>query len=335
MRFYRLLLPVLSAVLLLPSCNKELNVNADWTETMVVYGLLDQTADTNYIKITKAFLGPGNAIGFAHISDSSQYRVFLEVKLDEYKDDNTFLRSISLDTLTLHNKQAGDSIFYFPHQQVYFTTEKLNEENLYKLSIKNPATGKVVTSSTRLVHDFDIIRPQSQASFIPGSTFQVNWEQAKEGKRYQMMIRFYYIEFQKSNPSLSEIKYMDWIVFNNLKSPDNNSIQPFDLYFQADGFYSAVGSKILPNPNVTRNAWYCDFIFTVAGNDLNTYMEVTEPTLSLVQEKPPFTNIKDGDIDQVGLFSARFSKRQYDTLFVSPITKNFLKTDDRTKNLGF
>lgn len=334
MRFYRLLLPLLSAILLLSSCKKELNVNADWTETMVVYGLLDQTLDTNYIKITKAFLGPGNAIDFAKIADSSQYKNTLEVRLDEYSD-GAYLRSINLDTITIHNKQAGDSVFYFPEQQLYYTTEKLNQNHLYKLFIKNPVTGKVVTSETRLVHDFEIFRPQSQASFPPGFNFQVKWAQAKEGKRYQLLIRFHYIEFQKSNPSVSEVKHIDWILFNNIKSPDVATVQPFDLYFPADGFYAVVASRIAPNPNVTRNAWYCDFIFTVAAADLNTYMEVTEPTLSLVQEKPTFTNIKEGDKDQVGLFSARFSKHQTDTLFVSQITRDALKTNPLTKDLGF
>jgi hypothetical protein len=64
---------------------------------------------------------------------------------------------------------------------------------------------------------------------------------------------------------------------------------------------------------------------------MNTYMEVTEPSLSLVQERPPFTNIVNG----IGLFSSRFSKKQNDTLWVNQITKDELKVNPHTKNLGF
>ena len=67
---------VLIALLLIPvlySCNNKLNVNANWKDITVVYGLLSQNDDTAYMKISKAFLGPGNAMQYAKIPDSSTY----------------------------------------------------------------------------------------------------------------------------------------------------------------------------------------------------------------------------------------------------------------------
>lgn len=331
MRYRGFLFLILSFFLSFTSCNKDLNVNADWKEVTVVYGLLDQTTDTTFIKITKAYLGPGDALMFAKIPDSSNYKEPVEARLEEYNGE-IFIRNISLDTLTIHNKVQGDSIFYYPDQLMYFTTARLNENYIYKLYIKNQKTGKVVTSQTALVHDFNILRPASQASFPPGGEFQVQWSPAKEGKRYQLLIRFFYKDYYKSDPKTGVLKSADWIVFNDVKSPEYVSTQPFDLYFASDGFYSFVGSRIDSNSNVDhRTAEWCDFIFSVAAPDMNTYMEVTEPSLSLVQERPPFTNIVNG----IGLFSARYEKRQYDTLFVSPLTKTELKVNQHTKNLGF
>ncbi|MEI6433280.1 MAG: hypothetical protein WCP32_00445 [Bacteroidota bacterium] len=313
------------------SCNKDLNVNADWKDVTVVYGLLDQKADTTFIKITKAFLGPGDAMQFAKIPDSSNYPDKLEVRLDEYQD-TSLIRSIPLDTVTIHNKLAGDSIFYFPDQLMYFTTARLNENYIYKIFIKNKKTGKEITAQTGLVHEFDIDKPASQASFPPGNSFEVVWKQAKEGKRYQLLIRFFYNEYMVVAPKIGIKKSFDWIVFNDIKSPDNPSTLPFDLDFPSDAFYSAVGSKIDTSSLVDhRTALYCDFIFSVAAADMNTYMEVTEPTLSLVQEKPTFTNITNG----IGLFSSRFNKQQSDTLWVSQITKDELKVNYHTSDLGF
>ncbi|MCX6280135.1 MAG: hypothetical protein NT004_18895 [Bacteroidetes bacterium] len=314
------------------SCNKDLNVNADWKDVTVVYGLLDQKADTTFIKITKAFLGPGDAMQFAKIPDSSNYPDKLEVRLDEYQD-SSFIRSLPLDTVTIHNKLAGDSIFYFPDQLMYFTTASLNENYIYKIFIKNKKTGKEITSQTNLVHDFEILRPVTQASFpAPPESFEVKWQQAKEGKRYQLLIRFFYNEYMVVAPKIGIKKSIDWIVFNDIKSPDNPSTQPFDLYFPSDAFYSVVGSKIDTSSLVDhRTALYCDFIFSVAAADMNTYMEVTEPSLSLVQEKPTFTNITNG----IGLFSSRFNKQQLDTLWVSQITKDQLKVNYHTSDLGF
>jgi hypothetical protein len=315
------------------SCNKELNVNADWQDITVVYGLLDQTDDTTFIKITKAFLGPGDAMQFAKIPDSRYSRDSLETYLAEYTSDTTLIRKIDLSIITIHNKEKGDSIFFYPDQVMYYTTARLNQDYIYQLYIRNKRTGKVVTGWTALVHQFEILKPQSQANFPPDGFFQVKWTQAKEGKRYQLVIRFFYDEYLISDPKIKETKFADWVVRNDIKGPDFDSTkpQPFDLYFVSEGFYSFVGQKIRPDATVGRNARYCDFIFSVAAEAMSTYMEVNEPFSSLVQERPEFNNIKGG----IGLFSSRFSRKQYDTLFVSQITKDELKVHPKTKDLGF
>ena len=56
-KYYSLLILAL-ALFNLASCNKKLEVNADWKDVTVVYGLLDQTDSVHYVKVTKAFLWP-------------------------------------------------------------------------------------------------------------------------------------------------------------------------------------------------------------------------------------------------------------------------------------
>jgi len=321
--FLLLLLPLLN------SCDKSLKVNADWKDITVVYGLLDQSQDTTFIKITKAFLGEGNALQFAKIADSSMYPDSLEVRLDEYAD-TTFIQHHFCDTITIHNKKAGDSVFYYPDQLMYYSKLKLNEEHNYKLYIRNKNTGKVVTSQTGLLHDFEVIRPQVSVSYPPGKSFEVKWKPSQNGKRYQLVIRFYYLEALKTNIDSLYMRSFDWLVFNNIRPIDINSTQPFDLYFPADNFYTQVGLKIPVDPLVTRVAHHCEYIFSVAATELNTYMEVTEPSLSLVQERPAYTNIING----IGLFSARYMK-SVDSLDISQLTKEELKVNSKTKDLGF
>lgn len=329
MRCLKVLLQFVILVPVLFSCNKELNVNADWKDVTIVYGLLDQTEDTTYIKITKAFLGPGDAMQFAKIPDSSNYATKLEVRIDEY--DGTHLKnSYPCDTITIHNKKAGDSIFYYPNQLMYYTTAKLTQNYTYKLFITNPNTGKEVSAQTQLVQDFSIEKPVAIASFTPGYNFEVKWTAAKSGKRYQLIVRFWYQEAKKSDPAKLEMKYIDWLLFNNVLAADNQTA-PFDYFFPGDAFYSVVGAKIPVDPEVDhRVAHHCDFIFTVASTELNTYMEVTEPSLSLVQEKPTYTNIVNG----YGIFSSRYFK-SLDSLEISGPTKSELKVNSKTKDLGF
>ncbi|MDD4602226.1 MAG: hypothetical protein PHF97_00265 [Bacteroidales bacterium] len=335
MRLARLSLISLFFVPFLFSCNKTLNVNANWKDITVVYGILDQGEDTTFIKITKAFLGDGDALVFSKIPDSSNYPNKLEVRLDEY-EGTVFQKSYPCDTVTIHNKKAGDSIFYYPDQLMYFTTAKLNDAKNYKLYIRNKETGKEITSTTDLkgintplVKKFSIEKPMVSASFPIGKNFEVKWYPAENGKRYQLVIRFLYYEALKLHPQDLKLHYIDWLVFNNIKSTDGQTL-PFDLYYPGDAFYSIVGSQIPVNSDVTRSAYRAIFIFTVAGADLNTYMDVHEPSLSLVQEKPTFSNIVNG----IGLFSARY-KNSTDSLLISPVTQNELKVNSHTKDLGF
>ena len=49
------------------ACNTDVDLYSDYKDITVVYGLLDPGKDTNYVKINKAFLGPGNAFDIASL----------------------------------------------------------------------------------------------------------------------------------------------------------------------------------------------------------------------------------------------------------------------------
>ena len=52
---------------------KTFNINAEWQDITVVYGLLDQSRFHHYIRVNKAFLGNGNALTMAKNFDSTNY----------------------------------------------------------------------------------------------------------------------------------------------------------------------------------------------------------------------------------------------------------------------
>ena len=58
---------------MLSSCSEKVELVGNFEETAVVYGLLDQADTLHYIKITRAFIGPGNALEIAQIADSSYF----------------------------------------------------------------------------------------------------------------------------------------------------------------------------------------------------------------------------------------------------------------------
>jgi hypothetical protein len=344
MQHIKAVIVLILGALVLSSCDSKLDVNAEWKDITVVYGVLDQNDSVHYLKITKAFLGPGDALSFAKIADSSNYAEKLDVTMEEWdmkKDNNgkiydsQYMKTIRFDTSIITNKEEGDSIFYYPRQLVYKSEGivKLNSNYFYKLFIKEPGTGKLITSQTPLVRKIgEIITPKpspARASFIPGTKNHAEWTSAEGGKRYQLVARFYYIETKIADTSQRVTKYVDWIIFNNLKTDNTAGGIKMDFSYSSDVFYIVLGGHIPIDPSVTRVANKMEYIFTVAADDLNTYMEVTEPSYTIVQEKPPYTNISNG----IGIFTARhdntidypiiqtaFSQQTLDQLKVNPNT---------------
>ena len=64
-------LGIILVLLAFSSCENTVDINADWKETIVVYGLLDPNDSVQYIKVNKAFLNQNtSAYTVAQISDS-------------------------------------------------------------------------------------------------------------------------------------------------------------------------------------------------------------------------------------------------------------------------
>jgi hypothetical protein len=328
MRLLKPLTILLLPLLLLISCSKQLNVNDQWKEIMVVYGLLNPNDSIQYIKITKAYLGPGNALDYASIYDSSNFSHKLQAYLEEL-DGQTLVKTILLDTTMITDKDSG--LFYFPDQLMYYTTEKLNQNHDYKLVVTDTISGIEVSSETGLIHEFAIQKPNAppaRATFEVGRLVPTQWTSAVNGKRYQLLIRFNYWEVEVADPSVKSKHYVDWLIFNDLKSKDLAGGEEMSYEFYGDGFYQNIHNKVAYDPSVTRVPDSVEYIFTVGGNELNNYMDVTDPSNTIVQEKPAYSNIING----IGLFSSRTDNTQFtprklrlsdkslDYLFTGPLT---------------
>ena len=63
----------LTILIIFSSCETDFELNAPYKTIPVVYGLLDQSLDTQFIKINKSFLGILNNANFAPINDCTQF----------------------------------------------------------------------------------------------------------------------------------------------------------------------------------------------------------------------------------------------------------------------
>ena len=90
----------------LSSCTTDVDLYADYKDITIVYAMLNPKADTNYVKITRAFCGtndnPINANEIAQIFDSSNYSGKLDARIIEMKNThgNVFEPTGRVMTLT-------------------------------------------------------------------------------------------------------------------------------------------------------------------------------------------------------------------------------------------
>ena len=76
------------------SCEDELKVNADWKDVSIIYGVLDKTKNTNYVRIHRGYLGDEGITGGNQNPDSLYYPE-LSVTIDVLFEGQSF-RTITL-----------------------------------------------------------------------------------------------------------------------------------------------------------------------------------------------------------------------------------------------
>ena len=112
-----LLFLAIIGTLLFTSCSEKVDLIGNFQETAVVYGLLDQADTLHYIKITRAFIGPGSAVDIAQIDDSSYFNQ-VDATVTEVLN-GVVTRSWQLRDTLVDNKDTIGS-FYAPFQKVYY-----------------------------------------------------------------------------------------------------------------------------------------------------------------------------------------------------------------------
>lgn len=297
-----LLLLLIPTSIIFSSCETDVDVNADWEEITIVYGLLNQQDDTHYLRINKAFLGD-NALEIAQIADSSSYGGALEVKLQGINlNNNQVMQEISFDTITISNKDTG--IFYNPYMLVYKASAQLDPALSYSLLIRNTTNGREITAQTKLITEFAITKPPSggRANFAPGFTTEFAWRNAENGKRYQPTIRFHYFEMPAGTADTVH-KFIDWrLPVQFADDIFGNGSQTIAV--NNDAFYSFINNNVKPRDyDGKRFCSTVDFMVAAAGIEYDTYMRVNGPSGSLVQDKPEYTNINNG----FGVLSSRLN----------------------------
>jgi hypothetical protein len=311
-KYFFAVFSMLTLILSIVGCKEDVNLNADFEETAIIYGLLDQAEQIHYIKINRAFIGSGGALEIAKIPDSSYFKN-LEAKITEQGGLNRtwYLR----DTLIENKDQKG--IFYAPEQKMYYFDTKstpLNTSCSYKLTVtidKGLASEFIVTGLTQLINNLSL---QSSSSFKltlidNNNAYRTANLNINSGTAKTVNASFKIIINEFIGTSFDSIS-IPW----NINEVDAGTSTSMSINFNGQTFYEVIKNGITKNPSITkRNLKALKVVLTGGSNDLHNYILVNKPSSSISQSKPSFTNltINSSSKKVVGIFSARQTSTYY------------------------
>jgi hypothetical protein len=304
----KVLLGIMSLVALsfmFNSCEENVSLIGDFEETVVVYGILDQADSVHYIKINRAFIGPGNSYDLAQIPDSSY---FTDVVATVTEVGGAGRVWTLVDTLVDNKDPNG--VFFSPTQKLYYfhtiNQAGLNPSAKYRLDISVKGGALKVQAETEIVTGITSTASSQNFSFKfaddPGSYVTSAVNVSNVGNSYvvntALDINFYEYEGTAYN-----LKTAKWSLGEADVVPQSSKA------FSASGnsFYTLIKSNITQNSAITKRTLKSLTVRITGGaEELYNYMTVNKPSSTLAQSKPTYTNLSIiGEGRVLGIFSSR------------------------------
>jgi hypothetical protein len=340
MRGYKVGVMLFWMAVLFSACRHDVDFLANYREVPIIYGLLEANADTNFVKITRAFYAQDDPIQVAMNPDSSNYPGRLDVRLTEFCNGEK-TREIILDTITLHNKQQGT--FYAPDQKLYYTTERLRmnmggEAISYQLA--------VVLPDSTLHARTDIVGARS----FKVKSLAVNYSLEYFGTRHPLKFH------PAVNAGIYDVSFS--FTFKEQRTPDGDSV-PRTMYWEGgrftesdlalhpddDGdyvitykpetFYEILtnflgGDTAIAGLHRFISDYPVEITVTAGGHNLQQYIYFNAPENMVTPGDNEFTLIDGG----YGVFSSRMTTKRKVRLAGTTVPDLLAKTNWGFKYIG-
>ncbi|MFY7707737.1 MAG: DUF4249 family protein [Flavobacteriales bacterium] len=325
-----------AAIISLASCETDVDLNAPYKSTTVVYGLLDPIQDTQWIKINRTFLGDGNNLDYASIRDSNEY------KLDEFNSltvtelvDGDVSNTFNLTAIEISNKSIN-GIFYGPTQTVFYFVKPggLNQDARYRLNL-DFKDREDVSAETAMVRPADVsffneiaiatlgreirLASVSTSSTFSFETYNGSFFPDESAPFYEVALRMRFKEKTYSDAShtvlLSERPITVEYNAGTFTKDNTASNGRINFSISGEGFFNVLSTTLKSDDNIVYEIGEVDdlpfpgteafdLVLYIGGDELYTFFQVNSPTTGVVQERPTYSNIRNG----LGLFSSRSSR---------------------------
>jgi hypothetical protein len=276
------------AMLIASSCKNDIEINAPWKETPVVYAFIDPNTNTQFFRIEKTYQNSTDLTTDegAKIADSLYFDTLI-VKVFESGNTYTFTKT--------KNVPKDDGFFasgaHFLYQCNNFTGI-LNHN--YTLQLFSPKTGKTYNATTTCIGPSRITAARLRFDGTnPSQTSVITTTDIVNSEVNNQTMSLIYLEYPTGGTG-----------GDTLRADYNFSVDTIPYRIKANVFINAVKDLIPVKSAVERKVIRIDFVNIGGGKELKDLIELGKPTLDVVQKKPDYSNVTDA----LGIFSSRSYK---------------------------
>ena len=318
---------------LFSACKPDFNINSDYKDITVVYGVLNYKDSIQYVKIYKGFQpeNQGSVFIDAQKPDKIYYPVEdLNVSLLEYKKDKNKYNRTSREEIPMyptHDFPREAGVFYYDKERIiYYTKEELKESVIvgvndtitysYELVIKNNKTGKIVKGMAPIVGNFEFPSIQSSLEKMYNNAGSISFKPALNGFGYELHVNFLYFEVDKQTHKITLGKVTKNIGVTHIDALEAPYIGQYSKSFTLT-FYDDIKRELKPTDKVRyiglpgNNGACIELEGWAAGESMMSFLMANKPIPSFVQISNLYTNLTASNASDpsddlaFGFFSSR------------------------------
>jgi hypothetical protein len=313
------------------ACDNEVDLASDFEDTTVVYGLINASADTQFIRINRAFLEENtSALTLAQDAD----RLFYDELTVGLKNLSTG-ESFPLSTI---EKPKEPGVFSNEKNILYFTDKAIFSNNNYRIEITQP-NGKTTFAEALALDTMEFVRPQIDNLRVrplpltnsSGSILDYRFQFSHSDKVAEFEV-ILYLTYTEVLPGGSRVPKSIPINVGKVINDGLVANSEATIDFSGRRFYQTIANAIDPsnqNPKLVDPQNNIAIEIFAADEQYSFYADVYGPIDGLAQVRPEYTNIENG----IGLFASR--SRSFARTFLTDPSRQQLRTGSITGNLNF
>jgi len=310
---------ILSIVIvsLFSSCETEVDLLAPYEQTPVIYGILDYTADTQFVRINKTYIGPGEPSQYSAIKDSVEYDLDDVVAvINKYNNNGTLLSTFSLETIEIPNRDPGifydeDVLFYYTDIPLLTPDQEDNQEDFlfelvatikgeeYRAETRFPGLSASTIQTPTEING----NPQKLRFTLANGTFasqRLEFTTDAFTASYSTAFRMNF-DYITNDGILVENQIIDYNT-GDFTNVELSSGQQITITVNGENYYTFLGNQLDLFPGLAE-VQIEDFEFRVLGTtpELSRYLDVAQPVSQFTPVLNSYTNLSNGAI---GIFSS-------------------------------